>query len=190
MNKRPLLNTNSDSKTLKDYYYLKSELITFCKKYNLQVTGNKQELIERITIFLNTGEKTYKTHKKKHNITKEITPNTLIEKNIICSEKHRAFYKKHIGNKFTFNVLFQQWLKNNTGKTYQDSIQAYYEILEIKKKNKTKIDKQFEYNTYIRDFFNDNKNKTLDNAIKCWKYKKSIKGNNYYEPDDLKILDK
>jgi hypothetical protein len=57
-----------------------------------------------------------------------------------------------------------------------------------KKNNKTKIGKQFEYNTYIRDFFNDNKDKTLDDAIKCWKYKKSLKGHNKYEKNDLIAL--
>ena len=88
-------------------------------------------------------------------------------------EKHRAFFKERIGKSFSFNVLFQKWLKSNAGKTYKDSINAYYKILEDKKNNKTTIDKQFEYNTYIRDFFNDNKDKTLDDAIKCWKYKNS-----------------
>lgn len=79
-------------------------------------------------------------------------------------------------------------VKKNFGKTYQDSINAYYQILEDKKKNKTTIDKQFEYNNYIRDFFTDNKDKSLEQAIKCWKYKKSIKGHNKYEEKDLEIL--
>ena len=104
------------------------------------------------------------------------------------SNEHRAFYKEKIGNNFSFNVAFQKWLKSNSGKTYQDSINAYYQILEDKKKNKTIIDKQFEYNTYIRDFFDDNKDKSLEQAIKCWKYKKNLKGHNKYEREDLKIL--
>ena len=54
--------------------------------------------------------------------------------------------------------------------------------------NKTVIDKQFEYNTYIRDFFCNNKEKKLDQAIQCWKYKKSLKGHNRYEKEDLAIL--
>lgn len=74
---------------------------------------------------------------------------------------------------------------------YQDEclvFVTYYQILEDKKKNKKIIDKQFEYNTYIRDFFKDNKDKSLEQAIKCWKYKKSLKGHNKYEREDLKIL--
>ena len=189
MSERPNLSIKLDSKTFKEYYYLKEELIDFCKKNNLQTTGGKIELTERIAKFLDTGERIVENHNtRRTKIVDEITLDTIIENNFVCSEKHRAFYKEQIGKTFSFNVLFQKWLKSNSGKTYKESIDAYYKILEDKKKNKTTIDKQFEYNTYIRDFFNDNKDKTLEQAIKCWKYKKSLKGHNKYEKDDLKIL--
>ena len=189
MSGRPNLDNSLDSKTFKEFYYLKEELVDFCRKNNLQTTGGKIELTERIAKFLETGERTYKSHNiRKNVIIDEITIHTIIEENFVCSEKHRAFYKEKIGNNFSFNVAFQKWLKSNSGKTYQDSINAYYQILEDKKKNKTIIDKQFEYNTYIRDFFDDNKDKSLEQAIKCWKYKKNLKGHNKYEREDLKIL--
>lgn len=187
--KRPDLDTRLDSKTFKEYYYLKEELIDFCRKNDLQTTGGKLELAERISDFLDTGVKSYKTHNnKKTKIVDDITLDTLIEENFVCSEKHRAFFKEKIGKSFSFNVQFQKWLKANAGKTYQNSIEAYYQILEDKKNNKTTIDKQFEYNTYIRDFFEDNKGKTLDDAIRCWKYKKSLQGHNKYEKSDLIAL--
>lgn len=190
MNERPDLNTNLDSKTFREYYYLKEELVDFCRKHNLQSTGGKLELTDRIAEFLDTGKRNTATHtKRKSPSVGEITLDAVIESNFVCSEKHRAFYKVQIGNRFSFNVLFQKWLKSNAGKTYRDSIDAYYQILEDKKKKKTTIDKQFEYNTYIRDFFADNKDKTPEQAIKCWKYKKSLKGHNKYEREDLKILD-
>lgn len=190
MNERLDLNTNLDSKTFREYYYLKEELVDFCRKHNLQSTGGKLELTDRIAEFLDTGKRNTATHtKRKSPSVGEITLDTVIESNFVCSEKHRAFYKVQIGNSFSFNVLFQKWLKSNAGKTYRDSIDAYYQILEDKKKKKTTIDKQFEYNTYIRDFFADNNDKTLEQAIKCWKYKKSLKGHNKYEREDLKILD-
>ena len=189
MNERPNLCIKLDSKTFKEYYYLKEELIEFCRKNNLQTTGGKVELTERIAKFLDTGERNIENHNiKRTKIVDEIILDTIIEDNFVCSEKHRAFYKEQIGKSFSFNVLFQKWLKSNSGKTYKDSIEAYYKILEDKKKNKTTIDKQFEYNTYIRDFFNDNTDKTLEQAIKCWKYKKSLKGHNKYEKTDLIAL--
>ena len=54
-----------------------------------------------------------------------ITKYTQIEENFVCSEKHRAFFKKQIGNGFSFNVPFQKWLKSNTGKTYQEAIKCW-----------------------------------------------------------------
>lgn len=145
------------------------------------VCGNK-----RIAYFLDTGKvMSAPTTIKKAVAIATISEYTEIEVNFVCSEKHRAFFRECIGNGFSFNVAFQKWLKNNTGKTYKEAISAYYQILEDKKKGKTKIDKQFEYNTYIRDFFTDNTGKSLEEAIKCWKYKKQLQGHNRYEMTDL-----
>lgn len=188
--KRPDLNKNLDVKTFREFYYLKEELVNFCKENGLPSTGGKIEITERIARFLDTGEITPLARDKKATVKAgDIDLNTEIESGFVCSEKHRAFFKEHIGAAFSFNVAFQKWLKSNTGKTYKDAIAAYYRILEEKKKGKTTIDRQFEYNTYIRDFFADNQGKTLKDAIKCWKYKKQIKGHNRYERADLSALE-
>lgn len=182
------LDKNIDSKTFREYYFLKEELIEFCKDNNLQTTGSKIELTDRIALFLETGERSTTKHINKKKTIDKIELDSLIEPNFVCSEHHRLFYKEHIGESFSFNVLFQKWLKNNSGKTYRESIDAYYEILNDKKNNKKEIDRQFEYNTYIRDFFSYNKDLSLSDAITCWKYKKSLKGTNKYEKKDLIAL--
>lgn len=189
MTERPVLDKNLDSKTFRDFYYLKEELVDFCRKNNLPVSGGKLELTDRIAYFLDTGEiLSSSVAKKKVTVISNIAninEDTKIETDFVCSEQHRAFFKNQIGSSFSFNVAFQKWLKSNAGKTYKDAISAYYQILEDKKKGKTKIDKQFEYNTYIRDFFADNQGKSLEDAIKCWKYKKQLQGHNRYERSDL-----
>ena len=191
MQERPTLNKQLDATTFRDFYWLKEELVEFCRNNGLPTTGGKLEITERIAHFLNTGEIVLlRTNAKKKTTSPTIiTENSLIEPDFICSEKHRAFFKEHIGNNFSFNVNFQKWLKANTGKTYKEAIIAYHEILEEKKKGKSSIDKQFEYNTYIRDFFDDNKGKCLEEAIKCWKYKKQLHGHNRYEKSDLIALE-
>ena len=190
MNNKPVLERNMDSCIFRSYYYLKEELAAFCRKEGLQTTGSKTELTERIATYLETGKKTrisYKSHKQPSPII-HITKETEIERDFVCSEKHRSFFKQIIGKSFSFNVAFQKWLKSNAGKTYQDAIEAYHQILEKKKKGKTTIGQQFEYNTYIRDFFADNPDKSLQDAIKCWRYKKELQGDNRYEKADLDIL--
>ena len=191
MQERPTLNRQLDSTTFREFYWLKEELVEFCRNNGLPTTGGKLEITERIAHFLDTGEIVLlrANTKKKTSIPTIITENSLIEPNFICSEIHRAFFKEHIGRKFSFNVPFQKWLKSHTGKTYRDAITAYYHILEEKKNKKNSIDKQFEYNTYIRDFFEENKGKCLEDAIKCWKYKKQLRGHNRYEKSDLMALE-
>ena len=190
MNERPNLNKELDSKTFLSFYYLKEELVTFCRENNLPVSGGKIELTERIAYYLDTGKILKVSVKRKTSVNiGQIAEDSIIEPDFVCSEKHRTFFKEKIGKAFSFNVLFQKWLKNNAGKTYKDAIEAYYRISEEKKKGKTTIDKQFEYNTYVRDFFEDNQGKSLEDAIRCWKYKKSLQGHNRYEKSDLIALE-
>lgn len=190
MNDRPLLNKKINGDTFRKWYWLKEELVSFCRENGLPTNGSKTELTDRIAYFLDTG-KVLSSNTSKRAAAKVtlLTLDSLIEPNIVCSEVHRAFFKEQIGESFSFNVAFQKWLKTNAGKTYREAVAAYYEILEAKKKNKTSIDKQFEYNTYVRDFFEANKGRSLDDAIKCWKYKKSLPGHNRYEDSDLDVLE-
>lgn len=187
---RPDLTKSLDSKTFRSFYYLKEELVEFCRSHNLPTSGGKLELTERIAAYLDGNVSNI--HKvdssRKKSTVSYITRDMLIEPDFVCSEVHRAFFKDEIGKSFSFNVAFQKWLKTNTGKTYEQAIEAYHEIMASKKTTKTTIDKQFEYNTYIRDFFESNKGRSLDEAIKCWKYKKSLPGHNKYEAADLTAL--
>lgn len=190
MNERPELNKKLDTATFRSFYYLKQELADFCKENGLPTSGSKAELTDRIACFLDTESVLKPTAERKTVVSiGTLTEDTVIEPNIVCSEKHRAFFSEKIGKSFSFNVLFQKWLKANTGKTYGDAIRAYYRILEEKKQTKTEIGGQFEYNTYIRDFFADNPGKNLHDAIVCWNYKKGLPGHHRYEQSDLCALD-
>lgn len=190
MSERPELNKKLDAATFRSFYYLKQELADFCKENGLPTSGSKAELTDRIAYFLDTGNVLKPSAKRKTAVNiGTLTEDTVIEPNIVCSEKHRAFFSEKIGKSFSFNVPFQKWLKANTGKTYGDAIRAYYRILEEKKLTKTEIGGQFEYNTYIRDFFADNPGKSLRDAIVCWNYKKSLPGHHRYERSDLRVLD-
>ena len=189
MQERPILDKKLDEKTFRNFYYLKAELVDFCKTNGLPSTGGKIELTDRIARYLNTGEilPSISIHRQKA-AGGIITEDTVIESNFVCSEKHRAFFEDKIGKNFSFNVAFQKWLKSNAGKTYKQAIEAYQDIIVEKKSKTTVIDKQFEYNTYIRAFFADNPGKALNQAIICWKYKKVLPGHNRYEKSDLAAL--
>ena len=176
------------SDEFKQYYFLKEELKDFCRQEGLKVTGNKGDLEKRIIHYLDTGEKLTEPAIKNHPTQKpsEITLDSKIGENFKCSEDKRRFFVNEIGGNFKFKVRFQKWLKSNPDMTYRDAVRAYHEIQNSNEK--TEIEGQFQYNQYIRDFFNDNKGRTLNDAVKCWQYKKSLKGSNCYEKTDLVVL--
>ena len=139
MSKRPDLNKNLSGADFRNYYYLKEELVTFCRENGLPASGGKQELTDRIICFLETGNvlPSSTAKKKPTQAIGTITEDTVIESNIVCSEKHRAFFIGKIGKSFSFCVPFQKWLKENAGKTYGDSVLAYGRILAEKRQGKT-----------------------------------------------------
>lgn len=190
MNTRPDLKIGLNANEFNQFYYLKEELVSFCRDNGIATIGGKVEISERNYIYLDTGIKVENVKKMliQNNAPEILSLDTRIETNIKCSETHRAFFKSQLAKIFSFNVIFQRWLKANSGKTYGEACDAYLVIKEEKKKRKTVIDKQFKYNTYIRGFFETNKGLALSEAIKCWKYKKELPGHNKYEHSDLTIL--
>lgn len=184
----PKLTKNLSPQEFKEYYFLKEELKDFCRSEGLKVSGSKGDLENRVIHYLSTGEKLDGPALKRNptQTSTEITLDSKLGVNFKCSEDKRAFFENEIGGGFKFKVKFQKWLKANPDKTYRDAINAYYEIQNSGEK--TEIGRQFQYNQYIRDFFEDNEGKSLDDAIKCWKYKKSLKGHNKYEKSDLEVL--
>jgi hypothetical protein len=190
VDKRPELTRGLNPQRFREYYYLKSELMAFCRKERLSASGSKAELTDRIETYLQTGKRiaTAKPIAGNSSVRSEISPASVIEENFRCSEYHRDFFKSVIGDSFKFNLAFQTWLKTNAGKTYADAVSAYGEIAERKKTAVTEIGGQFEYNAYIRAFFEANKGRSLAQAIACWKHKKSLPGHNRYETFDLEVL--
>ena len=195
-NKRPPLNPKIDPEEFKNFYWLKEELTAFCKKHSLPTGGSKTILTDRIYYFLKTGEtpkppekKSAGNSKKKSSTGEKLSLSAKIPADYKNDERHREFFKSVIGPHFKFNVLFMNWLKANSGKTYQAAVNEWNRLYEEKKAGKKyEISAQFEYNQYTRDFFKANPGRTRKDAIACWKYKKSLPGSNKYEKKDLKAL--
>ena len=97
MKSRPEITINLDSCTFREYYYLKEELVSFCRDHHLPVSGGKQELTERIACFLDSGKVQQPVAKRNTNrktTAPEIRLENIIEEDFVCTETHRAFFKK------------------------------------------------------------------------------------------------
>lgn len=193
MQNRPELNTKISIQDFRNFYWYKEELIDFCRVENLDIRGEKIEIARRIEKYITTGKReVYKINKSSISKfdwnTEKLTAETEITDNYKNTENVREFFKNQIGKKFKFDVKFMNWMKTAHGKTLGDAIEKWISITNEMRVgiSHKQIPPQFEYNTYIRDFMNDNPNSTLHDAIKCWKTKKMIPGDNKYSKSDLK----
>lgn len=195
---RPPLDTNLSVETFSEHYWLKEELVNFCRKVGISRSGGKRDISDRIARFLETGtivtkqtcpkEKRVASFDWNHEI---LSTATIITDNYKNTENVRAFFEQQIGKRFKFNVHFMNWMKTNSGKTLGDAIEEWKRIYELKKdKNyKSEIAPQFEYNRYTRDFHAQNPGLSVKDAIKCWEMKRNKSGNHHYEDADLTALD-
>ena len=197
MDRRPELNKNISIEDFREFYWLKAELVQFCKKEGLSKQGGKIQIANRIEDYLKTGKKDRNLAKKgRKPISRfnwkieELSLKTLITDNYKNTENVRSFFQKQVGKKFKFHVPFMNWMKQNTGKTLDDAVNKWKAIeLENKdNKHRKEIAPQFEYNRYIRDFLQENPHKTKKVAIQVWKIKRSMRGDNVYRKSDLKLL--
>ncbi|HVE44887.1 MAG TPA: cytoplasmic protein [Gammaproteobacteria bacterium] len=145
---------------LRDRYWLKLELICFCKKHGLSTVGSKHDLEQRIEIFLVSGDKGTPVLSKRigrRDSQQSITCDTLVV-NYKNDAATRLFFVKHIGQRFRFDAYLRQFTnQNNITKnlTYGDLINGWL-VEEVRRSDteyKSNIGKQFEYNQFIRDFF-------------------------------------
>ncbi len=199
MEQRPNLTKDISLKDFQDFYWLKEELMAFCRAEGLRTSGGKIEIAQRIAHYLQTGEKKSpklavkaKTSSKFDWNKEALTLETVITDNYKNSENVRAFFEQQIGKGFKFNVKFMNWMKANVGETLQAAIDAWKRLEEEKKANKQpkEIAPQFEYNRYLRDFMADNPNADRATGIKLWKIKRSMRGDNVYRKSDLEWLNK
>ena len=150
-------------------YWLKEELTAFCRGQNLPTSGGKVEITNRIKEYLAGSKATKPLLKKKslNTMPKTFHRDMHIGVGWHCSQDLRAVFETEIGTNFHFNGVMRDFIKNETGKTLQDAINAYKtDLASVKEKE---ISGQFEYNRHIRDFYKSHPGSTLKEAIKAWK---------------------
>lgn len=180
---RPEISDIQTGEELKKWYWLKKELVDYCKLTQLSYVGAKFDILERIATALDRGiTKTEKTKQATKPKSKFIWSKSKLELNTIITDSYtngpntRQFFKKHCGDRFHFSIQFMDFMENNCGKTLQDAIKEWKRLDELSKdKNfKSEIPEGNQYNKYIRDFFADNPNMTIKQARHFWKLKRSL----------------
>ena len=199
---RPDIDSIANAETFLDRYWLKAELVAFCKRRGIGYAGSKAEITDRIAHYLKTGERTPPRRTRRARRARRaratsafdwakayITPETVITDSYRNGPNVRAFFVSQIGPRFRFNIAFMEWMRGNCGKTMGDAVASWRRIDALRKQGvRSEIPSGNQFNRYVRDFFDANPGRTMDEARACWKAKRSRPGPNRYDDSDLDFL--
>lgn len=194
---RPLIQTVTTGADLKQWYWLKEEIVAYARSIGVSPAGGKFEIIDRVAHFLDTGErrkpsqeKPRPVHGSTHWHKMALSRETVIDAGYRNNQNVRRFFKAEIGQRFSFNIEFMNWMKANAGKTLGDAVDEWLRI-EAKRKSgvKAEIPHHNQFNAYVQAFFEDNPDRSMDDARHFWKLKRSLPGHNRYERSDLELSD-
>ena len=193
---RPSLSADMKIADLRNYYWLKEELVVFARQLGISANGKKLEILARIEIFLNTGQtgkpevrqedaaRTIRKQKKRDSDAPLTLDTPMI--NFKSDQATRQFFESVIGPHFHFTAHMGDFMREHEGTTltYGDLVREW-EAEHERRKNATyrpPIMKSCEYNQFIRDFFADeqNRGKKLGDAIAAWNEVKHKPGARIY----------
>jgi len=175
---RPPLTKTISINDLTGYYWLKDELAAFCRENGISTSGSKQELFDRVRLYIETGEKppvmkTVASRKVRGSMPKVFTRQSVIGPGWHCSQEIRYFFENEIGASFHFDGIMRGLIYNGAGMTLDEVIESWKASRENSSPVK-EIAPQFEYNRHMRAYFAEHKGATLADAIDAWNKLKAL----------------
>lgn len=168
---RPELTAALSAETFRDFYWLKAELAAFCRAHGLSTGGSKTEITERVAVFLSSGERVAPTSagaRRTPPMPTLFARETVIGAGWRCSEPLRAFFRQELGERFRFDGVMRDFIRDGEGKTLEEMITAW-----SRPREKTAIAPQFEYNRHMREFFEQHPDATRGAALEAWRQKRA-----------------
>ncbi len=150
MSTRPPLTAALPPEEFADHYWLKSELIGFCRQAGISAAGSKQQLNTRITALLAGSDVLEKPKARaRGKMPSSFSRNTVIGEGWSCSNALRAFLSGELGKPFRFDQFMRDQIHNGAGKTLGEVISAWSDN-RLTGESRT-IAPQFEYNRFVRE---------------------------------------
>ncbi|MGL4489381.1 MAG: DUF6434 domain-containing protein [Rhizobiaceae bacterium] len=196
---RPPIETVKSSAELKDWYWLKTEVMNHARMLGLSTSGGKFEIIDRIADFLDGKPGSVARPRRTGVVSKvkgldwhsaSLSSATIITANYRNTQNVRRFFIATIGRHFSFNIAFMAWMKANVGKTLGEAAEEWMRVHAlVKAGQKPDIPFHNQFNAYTRAFIEDNPGRSMDDVRHFWKLKRSLPGHNRYERSDLDLTE-
>ena len=149
MSIRPELKPDTDAVAFSDHYWLRKELVVFCRSNGLSTAGSKQDLTDRIAAMLTgTPQPLVQRRPSRKNMPVVFTRETPIGPGWRCSQALRAFISAEIGRPFRFDRFMRKQIKVGDGTSLGAAIDAWRK----QEGRSYEIEPQFQYNRFTREY--------------------------------------
>ena len=192
--KKPTLTNTLPATVFKQHYYDKKELVKFCRSVAISTSGLKNDLNNKIELYLRTGQ--ISAEKPKKNIAIPDSNTGLSLNKIVVSYKSdldtRRFFMKHIPEFTGFSALVQKQTKQRLADgeefTYGDIIEMHKNFLKNKAAGKvtTVAHDSCQFNQFYIDYSHDLSHK-VHAAKEAWILIRESPGEKTYQRYKRKI---
>lgn len=169
---RPRLDAALTEKEFSAWYWLKEELVEFCRAHGVSPSGSKREIEARIVDFL-AGRRVDKSLQQKARVTgerprgvmpREFRMEMLIGPGWRCGPALGAYLRGELGNGFRFNAAVREFIHTGKGKRLGDVADCWRGS-----QGETRaIPEQLEYNRHFRAYFQEHPGATREEAVAAW----------------------
>jgi hypothetical protein len=173
---RPGLRASLPVDEFRAWYWLKEELVGFCRFQRLPTSGSKRELEARIHAFLSGASVARLAAAKRRagRMPRTFTMETVIGEGWRCGPALGAFFRQVVGKGFHFNADTRAFIHNGAGKTLGDVALCYQNSVRPGRA-KSEIPEQLEYNRHFREYFEQHPEATREDAITAWWAKRTTR---------------
>lgn len=185
------LTIRTSTEDFRDFYWLKVELLEFCRENDLSTVGGKREIADRIEHFLRTGERLAPAPPSRPAARlqgSELTMDTQAPAGFRCTQEVRAFFVSHLGPDFRFTVTLQRFIQEHPGVTLGEVAEEWERQKEARRTGtlRPEIAPQFQYNQFTHDFYADprNQGRSRQECQEAWLRTRERRGDKKYHPDE------
>ena len=138
----------------RSWYWLKAELVIFCRILGLSTTGTKLDLEDKIRTYLSGSTlKAAAKRRRAGEMPTAFTPETVIGPGWRCNPVLGAYFRNTLGAGFHFNAVMRQFIHlDGVGRTLADAA-ICYRVSTMPGSPKSLIPPQLKYNQHFREFF-------------------------------------
>lgn len=164
---RPALTAALAEREFVRWYWLKSELVDFCRAEGLPSVGSKQALAGRVAARLagRPVPRPVAAGPLHDRMPQRFSAATVIGRGWRLTRSLRGYFVGVHGARFRFNAVLRAFIYRGEGRTLSEASDCYRRSLAA---GPGPIAEQFEYNRHMRDFFRRNPGATRAEALASW----------------------